>query len=187
MASAMRKSKKVKASKSTSAVDIDKTDPAEFMFKAWVRGEAQSHLSAYVADKDPLHIIRAYQFLRMHKVAPDDTMLRNLDQAHKLIIGASMKDTGAAGIKPKSTPKPTPRNTKRNVDVLRHVHAAYGSIPRSMSKEFIDGVAKVCHTSEANVKMIVSRAREQSKGVRHRSLDEIFRHLGQPSKGVRRH
>jgi len=126
MASAMRKSKKVKASKSTSAVDIDKTDPAEFMFKAWVRGEAQSHLSAYVADKDPLHIIRAYQFLRMHKVAPDDTMLRNLDQAHKLIIGASMKDTGAAGIKPKSTPKPTPRNTKRNVDVLRHVHAAYG-------------------------------------------------------------
>jgi hypothetical protein len=96
-----------------------------------------------------------------------------------------MKDVGARGIKPKRIPTPTPRYTKRDVDILRHVHAAYGKIPTKMSKDFIEGVARSCHTSEANVKMIVSRARDRSKALGHRDLDEIFRNLGQPSKGLK--
>ena len=171
--------------KKAQTANSDITDPAEFMIKAWVRDEAQSHLLAYVTDKDPLHIIRAYQFLRMHKVAPDDIMLRNLDHAHNLIIKTSMKNVGAGRIKPKRIPTPTPRNTKRDVDILRHVHAAYGKIPTKMSKDFIEGAARSGHTSEANFKMIVSRARERSKGLGHRDLDEVFRNLGQRSKGLK--
>jgi hypothetical protein len=129
-------------------------DPMAWINQTWSRYEAQCHLEAYVADKNPTHIIDAFNVLRANKRPISEVMLRNLEDAHRQIFG-----------KANEKPIPSPRYTVRDLSIVRWAMIlSDGHIPDPLSDSLATELARRHHTTISNVRVIVSRARLKRAG-----------------------